>query len=157
MQDPTTYICPTCEYADRGTESWPCRCCERINKRADYYTPKDGEKAVEVKEYSPSCVSCSRGSIADREGFTGVSCPIHGDIKQPWQMCCEDYARGERGKKTEPKPIDADAADFFARNIKTCGGCPYTVQCIQKHQDQPALGGADCIGVIAECLGGNGK
>ena len=104
IQDPTTYICPSCEYADRGTESWPCRCCERINKRADYYTPKDGEKAE------------------------------------------------------EPMPVGyAAAADYFSKHINHCGECPATLQCIQKHKDQPDFGGADCIGVIAEWLGGNEK
>ena len=44
MNDPTTYICPNCEYGDRGTSAWPCRCCERINKMGDYYTPKEGAK-----------------------------------------------------------------------------------------------------------------
>ena len=56
MQDPTTYICPTCEYADKGAASWPCRCCEVINKMGNYYTPKDGEKA-EPKPVDPTAAA----------------------------------------------------------------------------------------------------
>ncbi len=89
MDDPTTYVCPTCEYGDRGTESWPCRCCERVNKRADYYTPKEGVKeepkpadptaAAYFERHVKHCGDCPANAdcitaYPDQPDFGGAEC-----------------------------------------------------------------------------------
>lgn len=63
MNDPTSYCCPNCVYSEKGYDAWPCRCCERVNKMADYYTPADGAPTAEEETVNPETERLFRGHV----------------------------------------------------------------------------------------------
>lgn len=36
-------FCRVCKYAANSAAMWPCRCCSRINRMEDYFTPADDD------------------------------------------------------------------------------------------------------------------
>lgn len=86
--EPASYICPTCLYADRGSASWPCRCCSRINMLEDHYTPADGEigptNGDEIRGKSDPALA---RFLRDKLKITCGNCPAE-------PLCISKYPKG---------------------------------------------------------------
>lgn len=71
-------FCQICKYAGNSTAMWPCRCCSRINRMENHFTPAD-EDADDLSTHGDEIRALGDIGLAkfiiDRLHITCGNCP----------------------------------------------------------------------------------